>query len=212
MTSTAKGLLILAALTTAVTGIALGTRKHEPTTLELVNDYKKWKKANPKPVLLSTSLDLLCRGVMPEEREYYQKESPHFDRYITVYVNPIGENSMMNGGAFPVGSIIVKEKEAGITMLKPDGPVLLNTVMIKREKGYNPECGDWQFAAIDGFTAKLNGDGKLESCMFCHKDQARKDFVYRTYIGANERWSPSGYNPTGWGLQWERKLFGRASN
>ncbi len=205
MIPTAKCFLILAALTAAVTGIALGTRKHEPTTLELVKDYTKWKKANPKPVLLSTSLDLLCRGVMPEEREYYQKENPHFDRYITVYVNPIGETAMMKGGEFPVGSIIVKEKQpGGSVLLKPGGPMLLNTVMIKRAKGYNPACGDWQFAAIDGFTAKLNGDGKLESCMFCHKDQAKQDFVYRTYIGANERWSPSGFDPTGW--NWSKRF------
>ena len=196
MISIGKGLLLTGCVAVAAVGVSLAARKPTPTTLELVKDYKTWKKANPEPVLLSTSLDLLCRGVMPEEHAYYETQNPHFDRTITVFVNPIGEKAMLKGGEFPAGSVIVKEKHS-----RTDGPVLMSTVMIKREKGYNPSCGDWEFAALDAAGTKTNGDGKLESCMKCHQDQAKQDFVYRTYVGAKQMWSPSGYRPSGykWG-------------
>ena len=193
-----KLLLVAACVGAAITGIALSAKPKTPSILESVQGYQKWAKANPKPVLLSTSLDVLCRGVMPEEHEYYEKQNPHFDRYLTVFVNDIGKDAMMKGGTFPVGSVIVKQKQSGSHWDKPTAKPIMSTVMVKREKGYNPKCGDWEFAALDDKATKTNGEGKMESCMKCHQDQAKKDFVYRTYVGAKEGWTPSGYNPSGW--------------
>ena len=184
-----KALFLGGAVGIAVISIAVRQDK-PPTTLELVKDYANWTKANVVPIRLSTSLDMLCRGISNDERKGYQKTAIHFDRYMTVYVNPTGEKAMQKGGVFPVGSIIVKEKRDSKT-----GPVVLSTVMIKREKGYNPACGDWQFAALNSDATKTDGDGKLDSCMKCHKDQSKKDFVYRTYVGAREFGSSSGYDP-----------------
>jgi hypothetical protein len=170
---------------TAITGIAVSTKPKAHTILESVKGYRTWDKANPKPVRLSTILDGLCRGVMPEEHEFYEKQNPHFDRYLTVFVNDIGKDAMMKGGTFPVGSVIVKEKQHGTITEKPNGKPIMSTVMVKREKGYNPTCGDWEFAALDATGTKTNGEGKM-------------DFVYRTYVGIKGDWNPSGYNPKGW--------------
>jgi hypothetical protein len=193
------GLLVLCAAI-AFAGIASGTQQKGPTALDFVKGYKKWKKANPKPVRLMTSFDLLCRGISQKELSEQRGKTPHFDRHITVYVNTVGEKAMMKGGAFPVGSVIVKEKSNSAAPLEAwDGRVVLSTVMIKREAGYNPACGDWQFAAINADATKTDGDGKLESCMKCHKEQAKKDYVFRTYINVKDTWPASGYQPMGWG-------------
>lgn len=163
-------------------GIAMGSQRKAASTLSLVKDFHKWKKANPEPVRMLSKFDLLCRTVMPGEIAKEQKVNPHIQRYITVYVNPIGEKAMMKGGSFPIGSVVVKEK-----FEKDLKTPVLSTIMIKRERGYNPACGDWQFAVLDAFTSKLEGDGKIDSCMNCHKTQPKQDFVYRTYVGKKGR-------------------------
>jgi hypothetical protein len=184
MVSFGKSVLLVACGTLAVAGVATGGG---PTTLELVKGFHGWKKANPKPVRLSSQLDLLCAPPSVAMIQAEQKKNPHLQRVISVYVNKIGEKAMEKGGTFPVGSVIVKEKTDEGTKV----PVL-STVMIKRERGYNPKCGDWQFAAIDAFTTKVTMDGRVKSCMFCHVDQAKKDFVFKTYIGAKGRMKSGG--------------------
>ena len=185
MVSFGKISLLIVCGALAVAGIATGGRG--ASTLELVKGFHGWKKANPTPVRLASKFDLLCAPASMAMIKAEQKVNPHFQRFITVYVNKIGEKAMEKGGKFPVGSVIVKEKlEENLKT-----PVL-STVMIKREKGYNPKCGDWQFAAIDAFTTKVTMDGKVKSCMFCHVDQAKKDFVFKTYVGAKGRMSSGG--------------------
>ena len=194
MTSVGKGAILVTSMVLAVAGSAVGFGKSEATTLESIKGFHGWKKANPTPVRLASKFDLLCAPASLAMVQAEQKKNPHFQRVITVYANKIGEKAMMMGGTFPVGSIIVKEKLDEHSMM----PVL-STVMIKRKKGYNPKCGDWQFASTDAYATKVTADGKLESCMNCHKEQANKDFVFKTYVGAKGRVGASGY-----------KLFGKA--
>ncbi len=179
MVSLGKTFFFVGCSAVLVVGTVLATSKREPaTTLELVKDYAKWTKATATPVRLSSYLDGLCVALPQKEIDALHAANPHLDRFIQVYVNPVGEKAMMKNGTFPVGSVIVKEKHDG-----EDGAVLLSTVMIKREKGYNSACGDWQFAVIDGFTTKVTVDGKLESCMTCHMQRSEQDFVFRSYVG-----------------------------
>lgn len=189
-----KGAIILVAVSVAIAGIAIGSKPTVPTILEAVKGYGKWKKANTQPVRLTTGFDALCRGITPEEHQSHQKVNPHFERFITVYVNKLGEQAMMKGGTFPVGSVVMKEKRE-----KQNGPVVLSTVMIKREKGYNPTCGDWEFAALNADATKTDGEGKLESCMKCHIEQKKNDFVFKTYVGATSWQARSGYQPLKFG-------------
>ncbi|MFN0079561.1 MAG: cytochrome P460 family protein [Prosthecobacter sp.] len=44
---------------------------------------------------------------------------------------------------------------------------LLHTVMVKREPGYNPEGGDWEYVLTDT-NGGVQVRGKLTSCMECH--------------------------------------------
>jgi len=54
--------------------------------------------------------------------------------------------------------------------------------MIKREKGFNPLTGDWEFMVVDGSGTKVESRGKLESCQGCHLARPDTDYVFRSYL------------------------------
>lgn len=185
MISVGKGLLLIVSAGLAIVGICFGLTKKRPSVIEQIKGYQTWRKVNPKPMRLGVSTDVLCLGLQQSQVQQFQKHNPHFSRYITVYVNAVGEKAMFDGGTFPEGSVIVKEKRDG-----EDGPVILSTVMIKREKGYNSACGDWEFAATNALATKTDGEGKLESCMHCHSSQSSKDYLFKTYVNPAKGQTP----------------------
>ena len=82
---------------------------------------------------------------------------------------------MSNGkeSKFPVGAAIVREKL--FSDLTPDKL----SVMIKREKGFNPEVGDWEFLMIDAATRVIKPREQYD-CAYCHSSK-KSDFVFRSY-------------------------------
>jgi hypothetical protein len=137
-------------------------------------DYQKWTPANRQPFLVEEQIWALCRGITPDEQRLLEDKTHR--GFIMVFVNGKGEAAMFNGKPFPVGTVIVKEKHA-----KKDSPTEACTVMLKREKGYNPACGDWEFAYLDA-KGKATHEGKLKNCMECHVARKGADFTFRTYL------------------------------
>ena len=86
---------------------------------------------------------------------------------------------------FPEGSIIVKEKLLTRDSTSPE----LLTVMVKREKGFNQESGDWEYMVVDGEQTKVEGRGKLANCQSCHVLQSETDYVFRSYLPEDVRQS-----------------------
>lgn len=76
-------------------------------------------------------------------------------------------------GKFPVGSLLVKEKFGS------DGKSVLFIGMWKREAGYFPERGDWEFFTVDGASTKVLERGKVASV---HHEMGKGDFVARDYL------------------------------
>lgn len=150
-----------------------------------VQGFHSWKKVNAQPVELNYWVSALCIGPSAEQRKR-MREDPHALKLITVRVNKTGEAAMMRGGTFPVGSVIVKEKLSQLdpsAAARSDKPIPeLSTVMIKRATGFNPKCGDWEFAVLDSSGSKVTDQGKLPTCMSCHVEMSKQDFVYRTYV------------------------------
>lgn len=139
------------------------------------SDYKKWKLVNPVPELMEPAAAMDCFRVPGRELG-----SPHLHKYISVYVNDAGSEAMMKqlNPRFPVGSMIVKEKLGSKTSTTPE----ILTAMIKREQGYNPASGDWEFVVLSGAADAIVERGKLTSCQTCHLSYRRSDFVTRTYL------------------------------
>ena len=136
-----------------------------------IKKYKSWTKVNDKPQIMWSEVAALCRPLSQKESD----ENIHNNKYINVYVNSVGKTEMLEkkNPVFPVGTIIVKEK---LLTLESKKPVLL-TVMIKREKGFNPQVGDWEFMTLDGTAANITSRGKIESCQSCHVNYKENDFI-----------------------------------
>jgi hypothetical protein len=153
--------------------------KTEPTGSELVKGYREWTRVNPRPHSVSANIAAQCAAPTTTQTSMEQG-SPHKDKYITVYVNEIGRQAMMEQREphFPVGSIIVKEKLARVDSAAPE----LLTVMIKREAGYDAEKGDWEYMALDGSGETVRARGRLENCQACHLMVKDSDYVSRVYL------------------------------
>jgi hypothetical protein len=137
--------------------------------------YRQWKLVNPTPVKMDPAVSALCaRPLLPRE------QNPHFDKFISVYVNQIGKAAMWTREKpkFPAGSIVVKEKLASVESTSPE----LLTVMIKHEKGYNNSTGDWEYLVTDGAAAKVVKEYDTGNCNTCHTAYAANDYVIRNYF------------------------------
>ncbi|HEV8486677.1 MAG TPA: hypothetical protein VGV87_24235, partial [Blastocatellia bacterium] len=61
------------------------------------------------------------------------------------------------------------------------------TIMLKREVGYDPRGGDWQYLIMDSAKARIERPANLESCQSCHASWAAKsDFISRAYLSLEQ--------------------------
>jgi len=144
---------------------------------ELADNLKNLVRVTSSPVTLRPDVNKLCAA--PGSRNGHGILVPKRDAVAHVYVSRDGAAAMSrrDATAFPVGVVILKQK---FEVAKARNPVLY-TGMLKREKGYNPECGDWEFFTLSGDGINVTARGRLESCMACHKEYARTDFVTKQY-------------------------------
>ena len=151
-----------------------GVRSTKPdktaATQNDLSQYKSWTLVNPTPVKMEFVVAQLCAAMAPQ--------NPHRNKFISVYVNEIGKQAMTTQltPRFPQGSVIVKEK---LDSQESRSPELL-TVMVKREKGYNPKSGDWEYLVLDGTASNVTKRGKLMECSSCHVAYQSSDYVTRT--------------------------------
>lgn len=104
---------------------------------------------------------------------------PHGDHWIHVLVNATGRKAMETGqGEYPVGSLILKQKFFDALGKRTD----FYTGMRKREPGYNPTLNDWEFFTLNATGKKITSQGKLKSCMDCHRPYVATDYVTRAYL------------------------------
>ena len=146
---------------------------------ELIIGYQQWTRVNAKPAVLPSRIATDCAIPTLQKREM-EENNPHRDKFVVVYVNDIGKDAMMTQKKpkFPEGSIIVKEKYPAENGVPPE----LLTVMRKREAGFNPQNGDWEYMVFDGPATKVFARGKLEPCQGCHLMHERSDYVSRNYL------------------------------
>jgi hypothetical protein len=141
---------------------ASGPDDPNATKPDAYNGYQTWKKVNTSTISGDET------GVLGSAHE----GSAGFRE---VYVNATGE--AVSGGAslpYPVGSVIVKEsfKNAGGSK----GDLSSVTIMAKREAGYDPDNGDWEYLMLNP-RMKVQAQGRLSGCISCHL-AADSDFVF----------------------------------
>ena len=151
-----------------------------------IQGYKKWRQVTKAPLPFVRIDPARCSPLpmRPIEAMAWNPDNPHSNKFFTVYVNPIGEKTMLSNEkkSFPVGSIIVKEKLPSKTSTSPE----LLTVMVKRKPGFNSKNGDWEYWGLNGTATKVEGRGKLANCQGCHTAVARTDYVFGDYLKMDE--------------------------
>jgi hypothetical protein len=170
-------------LVTALTGRQTQSAAPDAFRFEAakLKDKTLWTQVNLQPYYTSAAANALCRAPTPANYEAERRTNPHAATYITVYVNRLGRKAMFakESQRFPEGSVIVKEK-VGIS--SEGRTPLLYTIMIKRERGYNPAVGDWEFSVASGDGKQIEASGKLENCQACHITKTDSDFIFRPYL------------------------------
>jgi hypothetical protein len=133
--------------------------------------FESWKAVTSEPIPVPEYLFRLCRVLTPGEAAV--KSSPHRSRHVRVRVNPKGEETFYskNSEAFPVGSVIVKEKFLDGKFERAESL----GVMLKSESG-------WDFIYKDEDGQISQGRRQLENCYACHASLKERDQVFRTYL------------------------------
>jgi hypothetical protein len=139
----------------------------------------------PYHVITQSSFPLCLVNVRVGERPAPGDRSapidPHEGHWIHVYVSHPGRDAMLTGkGVYPRGAVILKQKFRDAAGKETE----LFTGMLKREKGYNPAAGDWEFFALNAGATAVLPLKDFKSCVGCHEPFRATDFVSRKYLSA----------------------------
>jgi hypothetical protein len=175
-----RALLPVTAFVAAAIGVGLAAGPAERRIPEdekiwdyLVHHRREMTRVTDAPYHVAWAGTTLCN------RPNFIPHSPHGEHWIHVFVSPGGTNAMATGrGTYPEGTILLKQKFTDAAGTKTD----FYTGMRKREKGYNPEVGDWEFFTLDATGWTVTARGKIESCIDCHTKWKATDFVSRQYL------------------------------
>jgi hypothetical protein len=108
-------------------------------------------------------------SMWPGKKEFYPGTEPH-GALLTTYVNEPALEALKKNAPLPNDSIIVKENYT------PEKKLAAVTVMYKKA-GFNPKAADW-FWLKYGPEGKIETEGKVDSCINCHRAAQGDDFLY----------------------------------
>jgi hypothetical protein len=143
----------------------------------ILDSYRSWAPQTAEPVNVTGYIFGLCRSPTLPEQAFL--ESEHGDgRYLQDWANPAAVAGIAARGApaFAAGSVIVKEKYAEL----PDNEADLVAIglMIKREPGFNPARGDWDYAYFEPELGIVQTEEQSAYCAGCHSGASATDQVY----------------------------------
>lgn len=135
-------------------------------------EYKTWRQLTPAGYSIPPQLALLCTAPAPApSQQSIETFGPHANTYVRVFGNSLAVRALTSRDRFPEGSIVVKEK-----LPDPRSDVSsAQGVMIKRQKGFDPSTGDWEFHFYPS-----ERSASFANCSNCHRS-AQHDFVFGSY-------------------------------
>ncbi len=153
----------------------------EPTNEQLLESVVRLEKLTPvlpTRVFMNPQVSRACEPGLPSNHSLVLKSTVH-QALIQVYVTPESAAAMKTHSAkFATGTVILKQKFASPTATHAE----LYTGMFKREPGYSPDCGDWEFFTVSGDGKTLMSRGLIKKCVSCHKHYEKSDFVTKAYM------------------------------
>ena len=144
-------------------------------TSQIARDYQRFKLMTPKPVPVDPQLAGMCRGLSSSDiAQAIKRSGPHAQAWVSIYMSDSAATAFEKSTAYPVGSIVIKEKRIHTT---PDSQGVGG--MVKRAPGYDPAHGDWEYFYFED-PAKIE-TGKIASCVQCHTAAAKTDYVFGSW-------------------------------
>lgn len=167
------------------------------TTTSSDTPFTEWREVTDGPQLVGQEtlqqFMLLCRATRPGEMEQAAKRQygDHALRFTQTYANPTAWSAIDGDKPrrFAPRSVVVKDKLESDGRLNPTAKGPAGTgVMIKREAGYAPENGDWQYLYFEpGAKPVVDFDAarklpSLQHCATCHNQAAKQGYVFMPYL------------------------------
>ena len=138
-----------------------------------VRNYRKMIRVNARPVDMVEETKLMCA---PPQMAF----GPHYDPGVVYYINETARQGMKTfseSRLFPVGSMIVKEKQER----KTEDSVQIITVMMKVRPGRGETSWEYKmydtktWVELDSFNAGTTVSNK--ACIECHRRYEANDYV-----------------------------------
>ena len=139
-------------------------QQEDATPADAYSDYMNWTKVNQETI---TGDDTGVLGPAHKGAKGFRE----------IYVNDIGKATAYGEAAYPypMGTVILKESYKGNGGVKGElGDI---TIMIKREDGYDPDNGNWEYVMAND-ELKVANQGKIGMCIGCHSAGSSKDFTF----------------------------------
>ena len=157
-------------------GGSVGEAVTIPTVSEIMDQYRAWQPQSPEAVAISAYIFGLCRLPTLPEQQFAESEHGH-GRYLRDWANPQAEAGIARRGAPPFGpgSVIVKEKYVASAAGRD---LVAVAMMIKREPGFEPTHGDWDYAYYEPDLGVIQTNEQSAYCSGCHAAAAPTDFVF----------------------------------
>lgn len=108
-------------------------------------------------------------------------ESEAHNAMVDIYVNAKARRPYeTEATSYPVGAIVVKPLYSD----KKRGECVRIVVMVKMPRGYDPENGDWWYGVGPETAEEMYYQGRLRSCIACHKSVKQTDYMFsRSVMG-----------------------------
>ena len=134
------------------------------------------------PVHVDANIAFLCAPTLSKGMidEIERKRGPHALTAVRIFMSEkAAETFAAKTTPYPVGAIIIKEKQAQRSPQPSTQPAAAHDGvggMVKRPPGYDPDHGDWEYFFFQNPDAIERG--KMASCVQCHAGVASKDYVF----------------------------------
>ena len=147
----------------------------------IAKSYSELILMTPQPVLVNPEFMMLC-GVLHKEVVDAARieKGPHANCSVKIYMNDLASNAFSKKEPYPVGAIVVKEKNMlGYRILTDNelhGTGSGVGGMIKRKSGFDEENGNWEYFYFEN--ASSIESGKMKTCIDCHSKARTSDYVF----------------------------------
>jgi hypothetical protein len=184
-------LISLLAICTILLSVSFGQEKQSEKSLqkslkrklriEEVKSYRQMNRLNTDPIAMDKATSNLCG------REWASAFDPHYAPGIVYYINDIAQKGLIafkEKSEFPIGSVIVKEKQEKQT----EDSVKIITVMKKIKVGNEEDSWDYKLYDVVNWRELKQFSFRYRSkvvtpitrsnkCIDCHKLFRGNDFI-----------------------------------